>query len=323
MWSHTRKQIDTLLNDKPSIENKPVDFDLFWQREKQTIQSLQVEAKVEWIDFPTKTVDVGEITFTSWDGTPLEGLIIRPKGVIESDILWSFHGLTGSKGLPTDFFKWTTLGLTVVSFDVRGQGNSPDYATYSNGARTQAWIMKGIRHANEHYYTNVYRDMLLQGKWLQEQAIVQPKKIGVIGSSQGGAIAAAAAGMLNDMVDFAMIDCPFMTSIEESVTKATAGSYANIKDYCKLNAPEIDDTDFILSTLSYVDTLYFGSAITCPVLMCTGLLDPVTPPASAFALYHEIASSYKHIDPYPQYEHETVPFHELKKMQFVYDQLNN
>lgn len=321
MWSQTREKIAALETMQPSLANKPVDFDHFWELEKKTMQSLPTEAKIEWIDFPSYTVEVGEIEFISWDGSPLSGIIVRPKGVKESDILWSFHGLTGSKGLPTDFFKWTTLGLTVISFDVRGQGDSPDYANYSNGARVQAWVLKGIRDAREHYYTNIYRDMILQAKWIQEQTDVIAKRVGVIGSSQGGAIAAATAGLLPDVIDFAMIDCPFMTYIEASVSTATAGSYAALKDYCKLNAPTIDETNQLLETLSYIDTVYFGSSITCPVLMCTGLIDPTTPPIGAYALFHEIASQDKHIDVYPRFEHEIVPFHELKKFQFVADQL--
>lgn len=321
MWQTTKKQIESLKQYEPSYDNKPQDFREFWEEEKQYILQQDVNASVEWIDFPSKTVDVGEIMFTSWDGTPLKGIIIKPKHTMESDILWSFHGLTGSRGLPTDFFKWTTLGLTVISFDVRGQGDSPDYAKYLNGARTQAWILKGILDPKEHYYTNIYRDMILQAKWIQEQSYIQPKKIGVIGSSQGGAISTVAAGLMSEMIDFAMIDCPFMTYIEKSVTAASTGSYANIKDYCKINVPQVEDTFFILETLSYVDTVYFGEFITCPVIMSIGLLDTTTPSIGVYALYHSLQANVKTIDAYPRFEHEIVPFHELKKFEFVYEQI--
>lgn len=321
MWQSTRETIQMLEKYAPSYKNKPDNFHLFWENEKHTVSQKEASATIDWIDFPSETVDVGEIVFTSWDNTPLKGIIVKPKNKKESDILWAFHGLTGSRGLPTDFLKWTTLGLTVISFDVRGQGDSPDYATYSNGARTQAWILKGILDPKEHYYTNIYKDIILQAKWLEEQSIIRPNKIGVIGSSQGGAIAAVTSGLMHEMIDFALIDCPFMTYIEKSVSVATTGSYANIKDYCKVNIPKVEDTDFILETLSYVDTIYFGEYIKCPVLMCTGLMDTTTPPIGAYALYHSLHTTEKSIDVYPRYAHEIVPFHEIKKFKFVYEQI--
>lgn len=317
MFKSIEKQLEDLQKLQPDLSEKPDDFEQFWQEKKQRISEHEPEVTINWIDFPIPTIEVGEITLISWDGTPINGLIVKPKEVKQGPVICSYHGLTGDKGLPVDFLKWTCLGLTAISFDVRGQGTTPDYATYTNGARSQAWILKGILDPKEHYYTNIYQDIMTQLNWVKNQIIVTPTKIGVAGSSQGGAQSAAAAGLMNDIVDFALIDCPFMTYVGPSMQQATDGSYLAVKDYFKLNDAAFEDAHLVEKTLSYVDALYFANKITCPVLMATGLLDGVTPPISAYALHNSIASKDKQIDGYPRHMHEVVPDHEIKKLEFV------
>lgn len=319
MWNATEEKLKKLYAYKPNITNKPVDFASFWDRKKEKVS--EPEVKVNWTNFPVSTVEVGELELISWDGTPLKGYIVKPKAIKSGPILTVFHGLRGNRGFPTDFLKWTTLGLTVISFDVRSQGDSPDYATYSNGSRVQGVVLRGILDPEEYYYTNIYQDVMAQLKWITAQTIVKPTKIGVIGSSQGGTLALAAAGLMKEVVDFALVDCPFMTYVETAITKATAGSYTHIQDYFKLNDPQMEQAEQIAQTLAYVDTIHFAEEITCPVLMSTGLLDTTTPAITAFALLNSLKTTDKHMDAYPRYAHEIVPFHEIKKFEFIQKQL--
>lgn len=317
MFKSIEKQLEDLQNLQADLSEKPDDFEQFWQEKKQQIAKYQPKVTINWVDYPIPTIQVGEITLVSWDDTPINGLIVKPIELKEGPIICSYHGLTGHKGFPVDYLKWTSLGLTVISFDVRGQGTSPDYATYTNGARSQAWILKGILDPEEHYYTNIYQDIMTQMNWVMNQSIVIPTKIGVVGSSQGGAQSAAAAGLMNEVVDFALIDCPFMTYVGQAMQQATDGSYLAVKDYFKLNDAAFEDAHLIERTFSYVDTINFADKIICPVLMATGLLDGVTPPISAYALHNTIASKDKQIDCYPRHLHEVVPDHEIKKLEFV------
>lgn len=322
MWRTTEKNIKELFSVNPDLSGKPADFDDFWETKKQKVLAYEPSVKVKWIKFPVPAVEVGEIELISWDGTPLKGFIIKPKGVTKSSILCSFHGLTGHKGFPTDFLKWTTLGLTVVSFDVRGQGGSADYGKYINGSRVQGWILKGILEPNEYYYTNIYQDIMVQLNWIQNQSIVEPDRIGVIGSSQGGALSIAVTALMKEVVDFTLADCPFMTYVETAIDKAAGGSYAIIQEYFKLNDPQFEQAETIFRTLSYVDTIYFAEKITSPVIMSIGLMDTTTPAISAFSFYNALSSTDKQLDVYPRFEHEIVPFHEIKKFEFIKRQCN-
>lgn len=321
MWKTTKKQLEELEQLEPDVTNKPEDFTAFWQKKKARVLQYEPEVTINWIDYPVPTIDVGEITLISWDSTPIHGLIVKPKGVAQGPVICSYHGLTGHKGFPVDYLKWTNLGVTAIAFDVRGQGTTPDYARYTNGARSQAWVLKGILDPEEHYYTNIYQDIMAQLNWVANQSVVKPTKIGVAGSSQGGAQSAAAAGLMPELIDFALIDCPFMTYVGPTMQKATDGSYLAVKDYFKLSDAAFEEAHLIESTFSYVDTLYFADKITCPVIMATGLLDGVTPPIAAYALHNCIASKEKQIDAYPRHMHEVVPDHEIKKLMFISKQI--
>ncbi|MFD2044541.1 acetylxylan esterase [Ornithinibacillus salinisoli] len=313
--------LDELRKYHPELANKPVDFQDFWDMEKEMIRKFTPEVVVSWRDYAVPSVEVADLTFTSWDDTPLRGLFIKPKGVTECPVIFFFHGYTGSRGLAVDFLKWTTLGVAVISFDVRGQGDSPDYGKYSNGSRIVGWMLNGIHDPKNYYYTNVYRDMLLQLNWIRSSEFpVQPTKLGVMGGSQGGGLALVAAG-LDENMDFVASDWPFISHFERALEVALSGPYMEIVNYFKWNDPQYETYEDVMRTLGYIDSVHFCDAITCPTLMGTGLEDAITPPSTVFAAYNHLATTKKEMEVYPQFTHEQNLFHEEKIIAFIAKQM--
>lgn len=314
-------QLKKLRKYKPELKNKPSDFDLFWHEQKEEMMEIHPKVAVTWRDYPVPTVEVADLTIESWDGTPLKGLLTKPKMVDECPVIMHFHGYTGSRGLPIDYLKWTSLGVAVYSFDVRGQGDSPDFAKYINGSRIPGWMLHSIQEPASYYYTNVYKDILIQLHWIRSlEALVKPTKLGLAGASQGGGLALSTAGLQED-IDFVIADFPFMTHFENALEEAQSGAYLEIVNYFKLQDPEYKTYDQVMKTLGYIDSVHFCSKIACPTLMAIGLKDISTPPATAFAAYNHIGSSKKSIEIYPQFSHEHIPFHEEKKLTFIIEQL--
>ncbi|WP_053367755.1 acetylxylan esterase [Bacillus sp. FJAT-27245] len=305
---------------KPELVNKPADFDLFWAGEKERVKRSGFRVDVKWVDYPLPLVEVADLTLHSWDGTPLKGILVRPKHIEEGPVLLQFHGYTGSRGLPSECLKWVLQGITVIAFDVRGQGDSPDYANYPNGSRITGWMTLGIFEKETYYYTNVYRDLIAQMEWIQASAPVKPTVFGINGASQGGGLALAAAG-LEENVQFVACDWPFLTHFERALDVSLSGPYMEIVNFLKLHNPENNLKADILKTLAYVDALHFCPAIHVPVLMGIGFEDSTTPPSSAYSAFNHIQSKNKTIIPYPQYTHESNPFHEEKKIAFIYEQV--
>ncbi|MFC4557865.1 acetylxylan esterase [Virgibacillus kekensis] len=320
-----RKVADFPMNElrdyNPELINKPDNFDQFWYREKTRLENVMPHFSVDWRDYPVPTAEVADIVLESFDTTPLKGLFIKPKELTECPVIVSFHGYTGSRGLAADYLKWLNLGVAVISFDVRGQGSSPDYARYANGSRIPGWMLKGIDAHSDYYYTNVYRDIMLQLNWIRSKNFpVKATKVGAMGASQGGALALVAAG-LDGHMDFVVSDWPFIAHFERALEVALTGPYMEIINYFKWNDPLYKKENEVMRTLGYIDSVHFCSAITCSVLMAVGLEDSTTPPSTVFAAYNHISSSDKHIEVYPQFTHEGNPFHEEKKIEFVATQL--
>lgn len=306
---------------QPELVNRPADFDSFWSKQKDRMTAIKPKVAVEWRDYSVPTVEVADIAFESWDGTPLKGLLVKPKSVKKCPIVLSFHGYTGSRGLPIDYLKWTALGIAVLTFDIRGQGDSPDFAQYGNGSRIPGWMLNGIHEPENYYYTNVYRDILVQLNWMRASDFpITVTKLGLVGSSQGGGLALSAAG-LDRNVDFVVADFPFIAHFERALETALNGPYLEIVNYFKWNDPQYKTYEQVMLTLGYIDCVHFCDSISCPALLAIGLEDSVTPPSTVFAAYNHIHSSEKRIEVYPQFPHEINPFHEEKKLEFVMKQL--
>ncbi|MFC4025078.1 acetylxylan esterase [Oceanobacillus longus] len=317
--------LDELRNYRPELVNKPESFDAFWAEQKMSLNTIHPQVELTWRDYPVPNVEVADIVFTTWDKTPLTGILVKPKDVQvhEYPVILHFHGYTGSCGLAADFLKWTTLGVAVIAFDVRGQGSSPDFGIYPNGSRIQGWMLLGNQDPDNYYFTNVYRDILMQLKWIRsEDSPIHPTKLGVMGGSQGGGLALGAAG-LDMTVDFAVADWPFLAHFERALEIALTGPYLEIVNYFKWNDPQYQTYDNLLQTLGYIDAVHFCNLITCPTLMAVGLEDATTPPSTVFAAFNHLKSEDKTMEVYPQFSHEMNPFHEEKKLAFIAKQLQN
>ncbi|MEK4523717.1 alpha/beta fold hydrolase [Psychrobacillus sp. FSL W7-1457] len=302
---------------QPKLIRKPVDFHVFWEEQKKKISNLQPNVTVVWKDYVIPTMEVADLVFESWDGTPLKGWAIKPKGVEQCPVILNIHGYTGSRGLPLDYLKWISMGIAVYAFDVRAQGSSPDYAKYNNGSRSLGWMLNGIHDPDNYYYTNVLKDLQFQLEWINSpDALFIPTKLGVVGSSQGGGLALAIAGM-DQRIELVVSDYPFLANFERALEVSLAGPYMEFINYFKYTDPQYDTYETLMNTLGYIDCVHFCESINCPTLMSIGLEDSVTPPSTVFAAYNHLRTKSKEIEVYPQYAHEVNPFHEEKKLAFV------
>lgn len=302
---------------RPPLTNKPDDFSAFWKKQVESIEQLTPNVEVQFKEYPVPSVEVANLTFESWDGTRLKGLFVKPRGVEACPVILSFHGYTGTHGSPIDYLKWTSMGIAVYAFDVRGQGVSPDFAKYDNGTRLPGWMLHGLLQPESYYYTNVYKDLLMQFNWIVSgEALVKHTKIALAGSSQGGGLALSVAGLVQNL-DAVISDYPFLAHFERALKIAPSGPYMEIVNYFKYTDPQYKTAETVMRTLGYIDCVHFCEDIHCPAFMQIGLEDDITPPSTVFAAYNHLSSSDKQIEVYPQFSHESNPFHEEKKLEFI------
>lgn len=310
--------LEELKNYKPDLTRES-DFHEFWENMLGFISS-SVNAEITWVPYPVDGVRVGDVTITSWDGTPLRAWYIVPnKGKKKHPTLLHFHGYTDSRGQVHQYLKWALQGIAVISFEVRGQGFSPDYARYPNGTQIQGWMTLGLEEKEKYYYANVYRDVLACVDWAFQLDEVHEQRVGVFGESQGAALSIVAAALRKNIC-LVMADYPFLAHFERAIQIA-GHPYSELLYYFKYRDPEMNNYKKVMSNLSYFDVMNFCPLVTCPTLFAIGLEDNVTPPSTVFAAYNHLGSRVKEIKIYPEYGHELISFHEEERLKFVAETL--
>ncbi|MFT4416471.1 acetylxylan esterase [Fredinandcohnia humi] len=300
---------------KPALTAQE-DFDSFWAEMNACIPD-RIHADITWFPYPLTQVKVADVSIHSWDGTPLRAWIIIPNDGQETfPALLHFHGYTGSRGHVSEFLKWALQGIAVISFEVRGQGFSPDYARYPNGNRIPGWMTLGIEVKEQYYYANVYRDVMACVDWAFQLDFINSKKVGVFGESQGGALTLVAAGLRNKFC-LAMPDFPFMSHISRGIKVATGGPYPELLHFIKFQDPKMERYEKVMTTLSYFDVMNLCPKITIPTLMSIGLEDIITPPSTVFAAYNHLGNKEIELQVYPEYGHEPNPYNEEERIKYV------
>lgn len=306
--------LEQLTGYKPDLTREQ-DFSAFWEEIKLSINEMGIEASFDWLDYPVKGIKAADVTLTSWDGTPIRAWFITPEKTEPTPAMLQFHGYTDSRGYINQYLKWALQGITVISFEVRGQGFTPDFARYPNGTQRQGWMALGIEEKEKYYYANVYKDVMSCVNWAFQREEVNSDKVAVFGGSQGGALALVAAA-LNENISAVLADCPFLSHFERALQIAES-PYTEILQYFRFRDPERKKYEHIMKNLSYFDVMNFAPSISCPALLSIGLEDNVTPPSTVFAVYNHLSSSEKDIKTYPEHGHELIPQQEEERIKFI------
>ncbi|KIL49855.1 acetylxylan esterase [Jeotgalibacillus soli] len=306
----------------------PLDFEAFWSAQKRKAEKSEWQGEWTERDYPISSIRLLNCTFTSFDGTPINGICLLPKHLKKGPLMICYPGYTGDKGFPSYFLKWAMLGLAVAVFDVRGQGLSPDHARYRRAAAVPGWMLLGADAPETYYFTNVIKDGWLQLQWLLSGGLpFSVQDVILNGSSQGGGLALA-SGALMTMDDdcynpsFILSDWPFLSDFPDAVEEASEGPYMEIVQYGKRHDPLRRNWEDLMKTLSYVDSVHFASKITSPLYMAIGTADKVTPPSTVFNVFDASPSKEKHIEVYHGYVHEVNPFHEEKKLAYTAEKMS-
>ncbi|WP_052352833.1 acetylxylan esterase [Neobacillus dielmonensis] len=298
----------------------PADFDSFWKEMNSFIPET-IDSEITWLDYPVASIKVADVSIKSWDETPIRAWLIVPnQGPGPFPALLHFHGYTGSRGQVGEFLKWALQGIAVISFEVRGQGFSPDYARYPNGNQIPGWMTLGIEKKENYYYANVYRDVLTCVDWAFQLEEIDSERVGGYGESQGGALTLIAAAMRSELC-LAMADYPFLSHFSRAVQVAGSGPYLELLSYVKFRDPRMENYDQLMKNLAYFDVMNFCPNIKIPTLMSIGLEDIVTPPSTVFAAYNHLANKEIELKIYPENGHEPNPFHEEERIKFVAEYL--
>lgn len=300
---------------KPPLYRE-ADFESFWDTTVVEAVAQPLNAELIPFDLPTRGSQCYAVRFDGFKGGRLAGWYIRPTARGKFPGICIYHGY-GTRGWqPLDMIPYAAQGICVLSMDCRGQnGQSQDALIVAEGHAT-GWMTKGIRDAKQYYYRHVYADAIRALELMAHREEVDPARLAVMGTSQGGGIAIAVAA-LSDRPILALPDMPLLCDFRRAVEIAPFGPYLEIAVFLK-SFPHLYRE--VIRTLSYCDAMNLAPWITCKTVVSNALWDDICPPSTIFAAYNHMSCD-KQMGIYPYHKHEVPYEHSETKFRLLVETL--
>jgi cephalosporin-C deacetylase len=259
--------------------HKPDDFDAFWAATLRAVDATPLDASFEPVPLrSTERVDVFDVRFTSLDGLRIAAWYCRPAG--HQGPLPGLIIVPGYVSEPLLPKAWAAQGYATLSLAPRGKLRSNDRFNPGYPGLLTHNIVDHHTYGYRGFYADAYRAMDV----LLARPEVDRRRIGVHGSSQGGALTLLLAALRPETTCGAA-GAPYLCGFMDSAALTHSYPYQEINDYLRLY-PE--RAAAVRATTDYYDIINFAERITCPLLINIGLADDVCPPETAYALLRRL-----------------------------------
>lgn len=281
-----------------SANDKPADFDDFWQAAKDQLAAIDMQAQLT--EIPERSTTQGKVYLVEMYSVPdglsgepvkIRGYYCEPSDGHKHPVILHFYGYdtqgyTGKVDCPyagtnAEFYlshrgqylnnrpAGTNLGVAEETVNIYGD-----------------WFRYNLGEKDSYYYRGAYMDVVQAIRFMATRETSDMTKLFAEGSSQGGALTYVAA---------ALSDYPF-TAIAANV--AFMGDFADAKDIESLAYWEINDHYWVdgvpietsLQYLPYFDIKHMTPRISCAVLASSGLADDVCPARLNLVPFNNLAT---------------------------------
>lgn len=262
----------------------------FWQRTRERLALEPMEAKVEdtreplpFKKFKITLRSLGGVQFCAYLALPVQGEApAKPWPVIITT--------PGYSGTPQGvMLSECQRGYAILQVFPRGQGDS-----------SALWKLEGdkltaqLDHPEGAYYQGAYADVIRAIDFASSRNDMDPERIALVGTSQGGGISLAVAG-LDPRLKAVVAHVPFLCNFRLAAT--TPGSL--IKSLLD-RAGKNDES--ALRTLDYFDPLQLAPHFHGPILISAGGKDQLCPEATIRSVYDRLSGK-KMLKVYPNLTH--------------------
>ncbi|WP_111721249.1 acetylxylan esterase [Homoserinimonas sp. OAct 916] len=292
------------LRDYRSSQADPADFDSFWATTLAETRLHSLHVTVDRVASGLLTLDVFDVTFPGFGGQPIKAWLRVPAGAAGPlPTLVQYHGYGRGRGQAYENLLWASAGFAHFEMDTRGQGWWGSTAATGDeagsGPHAPGFLTRGIDSRETYYYRRVFADAVRAIDAARSLDLVDGNRIGVMGTSQGGGIALAAAGLVPDIAA-AVARVPFLCDFPRATVITDEMPYKEIGGFLATNR---DRATQVQETLAYFDGVNFARRASAPLTMTVALMDATCPPSTVFGAFNAYAGP-KKITVWPYNGHE-------------------
>jgi len=274
--------------------HRPADFEAFWDETLAILASSPVDVHFEHDRLrSTPEVDVYDVHYTSYQNVRIAAWYCRPAGARGAlPAIIHVPGYVSEPAIPKGSAR---DGFAALSLAPRGKLRS--HGQFNPGY--PGLLTENIVDHRTYGYRGFYCDAIRAMDVIFTRPEIDPGRVAVAGSSQGGALALLVAAMRPE-TRCAVVGAPYLTGMIDAIALTHSYPYQEINDYLR-QFPERRES--AARTLAYYDLINFAPRIVCPVLINIGLRDDVCPPETGYAVFDALRCP-KELHPYEDCAHD-------------------
>lgn len=282
------------------------DFQTFWNKALADLAAVAPQYKLTKIDSKStskRNVYLVEMqSVDNGDGTPvtIRGYYAEPVAPGTYPVVISQNGYD-SDATTTPYIMDGDSNPEWIELIMSNRGQLINNRTpYQADNIYGDWFQYHFGNRDTYYYRGAYMDVVRSIDFIASRQKAQQQNIFMQGGSQGGAFTLAGAA-LDHRLNAIAPSIPFMGDFPDYFQVGNWPAYPARQQQTALGMADEEMYRF----LSYFDTKNLATLITCPVILASGLQDPVCPPHTHFAPYNNLGSAEKQLVVYPQNQHAT------------------
>ena len=290
----------------------PEDFASFWETNLNKLSEIPLEPIMTLMpDKSSHMTDVYHVSFNNIQGR-IYGILTLPKKE------GKYPAILHVPGAGVRPYSGANINQNVISLQVGIHGvpvdqyDSPLYQNLGSGP-LNGYNKVNLDDKDHYYYKRVYLGMVKAVDMIFSLPEFDGQSIGVMGGSQGGALAITTAG-LDKRIKYLVSYYPALSDMT-GYLHGRAGGWPHLFKDEFTNKPEK------IETSKYYDVVNFAKQVTVPGYYSTGFNDNVCPPTSIYAAYNSVNAE-KEMSLYLDAAHWQYPEQGQEGMDWMLGKLN-